>query len=129
MEHIIPDAAAEVLNELARLAHRNAVEHGFYAEYYDLMATLERAGADMRLMEAAERDFTLAQIAKIASECGEAVHAIQHGEQPECIVEELADVVIRIFDLCGRMDADVGRSLTGKMARNRCRPYKHGKLC
>lgn len=129
MDNNIPANAAFTLNALTRAAHATAVAHGFYAEHYDMMTALEAGGADMRLVEAADRDFTLAQIAKIASECGEAVHAIQHGEQPENMTEELADVIIRIFDLCGHLDMDLGGILVRKMEYNTRRPYKHGKRC
>lgn len=125
----IPANASFVINLLSRTAHNTAVEHGFYAEHSELMHTLEGNDADMRLVEAAERDFVLAAIAKISSECGEAVAAIQHGEEEDKIVEELADVIIRTFDLCGFLDADLGETLVRKMQYNKTRPYKHGKLC
>lgn len=119
----------KLINELCESAHKVAVAHGFYDEHNARMAALETAGAGMQICEAAERDFVLAQIAKIDSECGEAVHAIQHGEQPERITEELADVVIRVLDLCGHMQADLGGILMRKMEKNSKRPYKHGKRC
>lgn len=125
----IPANASFVINLLSRIAHNNAVEHGFYAEHSELMHTLEDNDADMRLAEAAERVFVLAAIAKISSECGEAVAAIQHGEEQDKMVEELADVIIRIFDLCGHLDADLGETLVRKMQHNKTRPYKHGMLC
>lgn len=118
-----------MINSMCADAHNIAVAHGFYDEHNACMAALETAGAGMQICEAAERDFVLAQIAKIDSECGEAVHAIQHGEQPERITEELADVIIRVLDLCGHMSADLGGILMRKMEKNHKRPYKHGKRC
>jgi NTP pyrophosphatase (non-canonical NTP hydrolase) len=129
MAHEIPANAAFVLEHLISAAHTTAIEHGFYADHNDVMTALESGGADMRLLEAADRDFTLSQIAKIASECGEAVCAIQKGKQPEEVTEELADVVIRILDLCGHMDMPLGDILVRKMEYNKTRPYKHGKKC
>ena len=129
MAHDIPTNAAFVLDILSREAHKTAIEHGFYAEHSDMMEALENGGADMRLIEAADRDFILSQIAKVASECGEAVHAIQKGKQPEEVAEELADVVIRILDLCGHMDMPLGEIMIRKMEYNKTRPYKHGKKC
>lgn len=125
----IPANASIVINRLSRTANNTALEHGFYTEHSELMHTLVDNDADMRLVEAAERDFVLAEIAKISSECGEAVAAIQHGEEQDKMVEELADVIIRIFDLCSHLDADLGETLVRKMQYNKTRPYKHGKLC
>lgn len=129
MTHDIPANAAFVLEHLTRAAHSTAIAHGFYADHNDVMSALENGGADMRLIEAADRDFTLSQISKIASECGEAVCAIQKGKEPEEVVEELADVVIRILDLCGHMEMPLGDILVRKMEYNKTRPYKHGKKC
>jgi NTP pyrophosphatase (non-canonical NTP hydrolase) len=117
-----------MLNNLTREAHETAVEHGFYEEHHRLVYDLRIDGLH-DMADIVERDFELAQIAKIASECGEAVAAIQHGEDDGTVAEELADVVIRTFDLAGHMGVDFGEILTGKMERNKQRPYKHGKVC
>lgn len=46
--------------------------------------------------------------------------------KPEGIAVELADVLIRIFDFCGRYNVPLGRALVEKMAYNESRPYRHG---
>jgi len=44
--------------------------------------------------------------------------------------EELADVLIRVFDYCGNHNLDLGGALLAKMEFNDKRPYKHGgKKC
>ena len=48
------------------------------------------------------------------------------GEKPEGFVVELADVVIRIADLCGALGLDLVTALQIKAAYNRTRPYRHG---
>ena len=40
---------------------------------------------------------------------------------------ELADAVIRICDLAGRLGFNFGRAVVAKMEYNVGRPYKHGK--
>jgi NTP pyrophosphatase (non-canonical NTP hydrolase) len=65
-------------------------------------------------------------IALIHSEVSEALEADRKGDQ-ENFAEELADVVIRIGDLCGELDIDIEIAIRNKMERNKLRPYKHGK--
>ena len=48
------------------------------------------------------------------------------GEKPEGIPVELADVIIRIFDFCGRYEIPLEKAMHEKMAYNQTRPYRHG---
>jgi len=41
--------------------------------------------------------------------------------------EELADIIIRVLDLSGHRDIDIGRAVLVKMEYNSTRPHKHGK--
>jgi NTP pyrophosphatase (non-canonical NTP hydrolase) len=41
--------------------------------------------------------------------------------------DEIADVLIRLFDLCGYLDLDIEKHIKAKMQYNRTRPHKHGK--
>lgn len=40
---------------------------------------------------------------------------------------ELADALIRILDLCGAEDIQIGEITEAKLSYNATRPYKHGK--
>ncbi|UOE54937.1 MazG nucleotide pyrophosphohydrolase domain-containing protein [Cytobacillus oceanisediminis] len=64
-------------------------------------------------------------LALIHSEVSEALEADRKGDQ-ENFAEELADVLIRIFDLCGAKEIDLDKAVTQKMERNKGRSYKHG---
>ena len=46
--------------------------------------------------------------------------------KPEGFTVELADVIIRIADLCGEFELDLEESLTTKLSYNQTRPYRHG---
>ena len=120
----------EALTRIADAAHENAVQKGFYDDVDCLLGSVPEAA----LRRIAYRDFVLSQIAKVGGECGECVDAIQHGaltdsDKFDHLCEELADIIIRTFDLCGYLDADIGEAVKAKMERNKDRPYKHGKEC
>ena len=46
--------------------------------------------------------------------------------KPEGFTVELADVLIRIADLCGEFNLDLEDALKTKMEYNKTRPYRHG---
>lgn len=51
-------------------------------------------------------------------------------KKPVGFAVELADVVIRLFDLCGALNIDLERAIKVKMTYNQLRPYRHGgKTC
>ena len=41
--------------------------------------------------------------------------------------DEIADAMIRLFDLCGYMDIDIEKHIDLKLKYNQGRPNKHGK--
>jgi len=48
------------------------------------------------------------------------------GAKPEGFPIELADILIRIFDLAGRLNIDLDQAVAIKMAYNATRPERHG---
>ena len=47
-------------------------------------------------------------------------------DKPEGIPAELADVILRILDMCGQYGIDISSALAEKHEYNKTRPYKHG---
>jgi NTP pyrophosphatase (non-canonical NTP hydrolase) len=62
----------------------------------------------------------------IHGEVSEAMEADRRGEGWDRVTEELADVCIRIFDLCGSMNLNLEKAIMEKMEYNKTRSYKHG---
>ena len=46
--------------------------------------------------------------------------------KPEGFPIEIADTIIRIFDLCGYLDIDLEEAIRLKMEYNKTRSYRHG---
>lgn len=75
------------------------------------------------------------KIALMHSELSEALENVREGFPPDdkCpefngTLVELADCVIRIMDLCGKMKWPLGSAIAAKYDYNKGRPYKHGKV-
>ena len=94
------------INEMTKLCHDIAVEKGFWEK--------ERNIGEALML--------------IVTELAEAMEAHRIQDQ-ENFKEELADSFIRLFDLCGGLNIDIQAEIDKKSAKNRNRPYKHGKIC
>lgn len=75
---------------------------------------------------------TIEALALIASEVFEGIEAVRNriprGER-HWIGEELADVVLRVLDLCGYMNINLNYEMEKKHAINKKRSWRHGKTC
>lgn len=104
------------INELVKEVHELAKSKGWYDDK--------------------ESDNVPTKIALIHSEVSEALEEFRNGKmgtwykegsaKPEGFDIELADVVIRIMDLCGRLGIDLEKAVLTKHEYNKTRPYRHG---
>lgn len=62
----------------------------------------------------------------IGSEVGELQEAIRKGKTLDEVAEECADIVIRVFNFCNRLDIPLERAIIKKDGINRDRPFRHG---
>jgi len=92
-----------MINALCKDAYETAVSKGWHDE---------------------ERE-TGTLLALIHSEVSEALEADRKGDE-ENFCEELADICIRVFDLCGSRDINLEGAILEKMTKNKGRSYKHG---
>ena len=101
------------INDLCRDANINAVNHGWWEE--------ERSFGEI--------------VALMHSELSEALEWARKDPEAKSnhitdflgIEEEFADVLIRIFDYCGKKNYRLGEAVIAKMKFNLERPKKHGK--
>ena len=101
------------IKELCKEAHENARKHGFWEDWDSICWKDGLPKIATRLM-------------LIVSELGEALEALRHDDRDN-FREELADVAIRLADLCGGLCIDLEAEILKKMRKNKTREYKHGK--
>lgn len=121
------------INELVQDAYDNAVRHGFWDNppefgtsialiHSELSEALEEVRAGNKIRPG---DVTPPVYYSGGGYVATAPTSCCH--KPEGYATELADAVIRIADLCGRMGIDLESVIREKMRYNATRPYKHGK--
>ena len=82
-------------------------------------------------------DQVLSKLMLITTEVAEAAEDVRTGAmrtvmsdsgKPEGLPSELADIVIRVMDVCGGLGIDLDEEIRIKVAYNRRRPAMHNKL-
>jgi NTP pyrophosphatase (non-canonical NTP hydrolase) len=117
------------IKELVEKAHENARKHGFWEDWdsicwEDGLPKREDSTLDMKELF---NNAIATRLMLIVSELGEALEALRHDDR-ENFAEELADVAIRLADLCGGLCIDLEDEIEKKMEKNKNRPYKHGRV-
>lgn len=125
-----------VINYLIDESYTNAVDHGWWEEdesrtFGDLLALMHS-----ELSEALEHYRDGRGVAELfyVEKVGIGMEQYQDqvslepgpGKKPDGVPAELADVLIRIFDMCGRYEIPLAEALVQKLEFNRSRPFKHG---
>lgn len=131
-----------MLNELAKEVHENAVNHGWWE--HDIPFSEVIALIHSEVSEALEEDRDgKPDVYNYCKKAGEPCmtywctsYSLKNGEpycqedmldnKPEGKAVELADVIIRILDYCGRKEIDIDEAIKMKIEYNKTRPYKHG---
>lgn len=101
------------IDQVARILHETANEHGFWADKYF-------------------PDYIPEKLMLIVTECAEAMEEYRKGMY-NGVYDELIDVLIRTLDMLATFTGLHGdyilESINQKNAYNKTRPYKHGKMC
>lgn len=134
------------ISDLVRMAHENAVKHGFWDDPPEFGTSIALIHSELSeaLEEVRKGNPSVYHPCNAGGVCCEDTGEMSCGnrvwnpETPEVFCKaksakfegyavELADAVIRIADLCGHMCIDLEAVIREKMEYNATRPYKHGK--
>lgn len=114
------------ITELQQQAHDMALGKGWWPYPTDIHGKLR-----------VPPDSIAAKLALVHSETSEALECVRDGDmmervdqardgKPEGLPSELADIVIRVADLCGALGIDLDEAIRTKMAYNKRRTHRHG---
>ncbi|MGO4786998.1 hypothetical protein AB4124_06165 [Paenibacillus sp. 2KB_20] len=116
------------ISRLVEEAHRNAVEKGWWDEdcsFGEIISLIHSEASEALEDYRNGRDIT-----EVWYENKELKTRMNDPITPNCkpcgIPSELADIVIRVFDVCGRHGIDLETAIREKMAYNATRPQRHG---
>ncbi|MDD3467881.1 MAG: hypothetical protein PHE67_12095 [Campylobacterales bacterium] len=120
----------EGLNSFCTSVNTVVREKGFWDGMHKTCEFLKDMGTP-DMAKAAEDAFIAQKIMLISSELGEAIEAMRHQnyglEIKDTFEDEIADVFIRLSDLCGELGIDIEKQIAWKMSFNKSREQKHGK--
>lgn len=109
------------MDDLSHTLHAHARKKGFYEPYE-------------HMDEADYVVFYLKQLAMVHSEVSEVLEAIRKDRGDDIVVEELADIIIRVLDFwaflsqTGYTNKSLAGAVLSKMEKNLERPAMHGVL-
>lgn len=118
------------INEFCKAAYQNAVEKGFYENEPSIPERLCLIHSEVS--EALECDrkgkFTDTNLDLLYGWVNDGVFQQEFiNNAKDTFEDELADIVIRVFDLAASRGIDLEKHILLKMRYNSLRPYKHGK--
>lgn len=110
--------------------HECSKEKGFYSDELVLESAISMTGLETHTQNKLKSqlvDFMIIKrLALINTEVSEALEAIRKDDLNN-FKEELADIVIRTFDLAEFTGTNLEDEIQRKMIKNKKRPYKHNK--
>jgi len=125
-----------MVNELAKEINKINKTKGFWDNMnYSIDITKDQVrfiGLSKHIKDA----FIAQKLALVHTEVSEAVEATRLEGYEEngyglytkdSFVDELADTIIRVLDICGQLDIDIEKQIEWKLNKNKSREFMHGK--
>ncbi len=104
------------IKELCQQAYDNSCQKGFWDRERNIL------DPDMAIA------YKMQRIMLIITELSEAVEGLRKNDI-ENFEEEIADVFIRLGDLCGGYNIDIEKAIKAKIEKNKNRNKMHNKNC
>lgn len=119
-----------MINKLVEAAHSNAVSKGFHENKKNLGEMLCLIHSEVSEALEADRSgsYFKGSIAEVNSCEEDKFKASFLLNVKDTFEDELADILIRVFDLAGHLKIDLEGHISAKMRYNASREHKHGKL-
>jgi NTP pyrophosphatase (non-canonical NTP hydrolase) len=118
------------INEFCALVNKESRARGWWEPMDNVLGGLVTGVRDKDI-EFAVDAFTTQKIMLIVCELGEAVEAMRQDmyglERKDTFEDELADALLRLFDLIGERGIDIEKQMAWKINYNRTREHMHGK--
>ena len=124
------DFKVQGVNEMCKHIYEENKKKGFWDERESILKKENLSSSEVDFIGNA---FIAQMIALVHSELSEALEASRKNLMDDKLPHrlglevELADAVIRIFDMCGGLGINLEDAIKEKLEFNRSRPYKHGK--
>jgi len=100
------------LNKVAKEIQAMRTDKGFYTP--------------TSLLTTNDRDMMLGKLMLVVTELAEAAEDVRDGNYVH-FYEEIADSIIRLFDIAATTEMDIDYEVRTKMEKNRLRPFLHGR--
>ena len=118
------------INEIIKAVHENAVDKGFWKNKREVGTLLMLCVSELSEAMEADRKNRFASIEKFCNSLHVKNATFQKSFESnikDTFEDELADTVIRIFDICGGMNINLEEHIKLKIEYNQSREKMHGK--
>ena len=118
------------LNKIAKEIHEANVKKGFYDKVPEIGTILMLVTSELAEALESDRKERFAKLSLFQQLIDSGEYTFQNafeGTIKDTFEDEIADAMIRLFDLSGHLGIDIDKHIELKLKYNSTRPPKHGK--